>query len=120
MLIVNITVLIVSLLIIIHIVNLLLGKLKEGMNEENLKCDSKLKNDPIYLSKVNAAEIKVMKEQVGDIKKMRDDMEILKGLVMNNTKGVKKMSDELVKKKTELIGDFEGNEDEIPRVSGLQ
>lgn len=106
---VNITLFFISLLILFQCLEIFNTELVEGATGS---CE--LDNDPIYLAKTNASDIKVMKEQVADIKRMRDDMEILKGLVLQNTQGVKQMSDELEKQTSELTGGFEGDMDEIP------
>ena len=109
MLIVNITLFAISLLILHECMKMFNTNLVEGATGS---CE--LDNDPVYLAKTNAADIKVMKEQVADIKRMRDDMDILKDLVLQNTQGVKQMSDELEKQTSELTGGLEGNVDDIP------
>jgi hypothetical protein len=115
MLLVNFTLFIISLLILLQCFSFIRLNLIEGASGS---CD--LDNDPVYLAKTNAADIKVMKEQVGDIKRMRDDMEILKDLVAKNTDGVKKMSDELQNQTSQLTGGFDGDIDSIPTMEGIE
>lgn len=114
MFLVNFTLFAISLLILLYCVSSVRFNLIEGASGS---CE--LDNDPVYLAKTNAADIKVMKEQVGDIKRMRDDMDILKDLVLQNTNGVKKMSDELEKQTSELTGGFDGDVDNIPTTDGI-
>lgn len=88
--------------------------------KEGARGSCNLDKDPTYLAKLNAANIKAMKNEIEDSKKLKEDIKILSGIVENNAKSIKSMSDELKSSADELTGglDLEGG-DELPSVDGL-
>ena len=112
---INIILCFFSLLIIISILDSVNPVMKEGATGS---CN--LDKDPTYLAKVNAASIKAMKDDIGEVKKMKEDIEILTKLVGNNSTSIKKMGEALQEKSSELTGGFDPDSgDELPSVSGL-
>ena len=104
-----------SLLIIISVIDYMNPVVKEGATGS---CD--LDKDPTYLAKVNAAGIKAMKDDIGEVKKMKEDIDILTKLVGNNSKNIKKMGETLQEKSSELTGGLDPDSgDELPSVSGM-
>ncbi len=88
-----------SLLIIFSILDYVWPVTMEGATGS---CD--LDKDPTYLAKLNAANIKAMKDEVGEAKKLREDITLLTELVQNNSKNIQAMGDELQEKSSELTG----------------
>ncbi len=112
---IDITLIVFSLLIVISIIDYVRPNLKEGATGG---CD--LNKDPIYLAKVNAADIKGMKDDIGEVKKLKEDIVILTNLVNNNAKSIQAMGDELKSKSDELTGGWEADSGEdLPSVGGL-
>jgi hypothetical protein len=90
--------------------------MKEGATGS---CD--LDNDPTYLAKVNAANIKAMKDDIGEVKKLKEDIDILTELVGNNSTSIKKMGEALQEKSSELTGGLDPESgDELPSVTGME
>ncbi len=112
---IDIALIVFSLLIVLSILDYVRPNLKEGATGG---CD--LSKDPTYLAKVNAADIKGMKDDIGEVKKLKEDIVILTNLVSNNAKSIQKMGDELKAKSDELTGGWnsESGED-LPSASGL-
>ena len=97
--IINIVLCFFSLLIILSTLDFILPNLKEGATGS-----SELDNDPTYLAKVNAATIKAMKDDMGESKKMKEDIEILTDLVEKNAKSIQSMGEEMEDNASELTG----------------
>lgn len=110
----NIVLCFFSLLIILSVFNNLFPVLKEGATGS---CD--LENDPTYLAKVNAANIKAMKDEVGEAKKLREDIDILTELVEKNATSIQSMGEDLQEKSSELTGGFDPESGDIPDIDGL-
>tara|TARA_B110000261_G_C13066283_1_gene350286 strand:- start:1457 stop:1837 length:381 start_codon:yes stop_codon:yes gene_type:complete len=113
---VNVVLCFFSLLIIVSILNYVNPVMKEGATGS---CD--LDNDPTYLAKVNAANIKAMKDDIGEVKKLKEDIDILTELVGNNSTSIKKMGEALQEKSSELTGGLDPESgDELPSVTGME
>ena len=112
---INIVLCFFSLLIILSMLDYVWPVTKEGATGS---CD--LDKDPTYLAKLNAANIKAMKDEVGEAKKLREDVTILTEPVKKNAKNIQAMGEELQAKSSELTGGYNAESgDEIPSVTGL-
>lgn len=102
-------------LIILSLHNFINPSFKEGATGKY-----ELDKDPTYLAKVNAANIKAMKDEIGESKKLKEDIKILSEIVKNNAKSIKAMGDEIKGSSDKLTGglDLEGG-DELPSINGL-
>ena len=104
-----------SFLILVSLHDFINPSFKEGATGT---CE--LDKDPTYLAKVNAANIKAMKDEIGESKKLKEDIKILSEIVEKNAKSIKAMGDEIKGSADELTGglDLEGG-DELPSINGL-
>ena len=81
--------------------------------------DPGLNKDPLYLAKLNAANIHYLKEQVDSLSELKQQVNTLKAQVENNTAGINGIGEQLTLSAQELTGRDPNSKEPIPAATGL-
>ena len=107
-----------TLLIIIHLLNL--SPIIEGAEFDTSKyTDNNLGNDPLYLARLNAANITYLKGRIDDVSKLRQEVQDLSGSVHANAIGITEMNKHLSGISAGISGRKPDSKEPIPQATGL-
>ena len=93
-------------LIITSIYKTLIPKISENMtgNMETTYKDPELSNDPVYLAKLNAANIAYLKEQIDGISQIKSDFEKIHEQVESNSMNIQGLNQAIESTKDSIPG----------------
>ena len=81
--------------------------------------DPGLNNDPLYLAKLNAANISYLKEQLDKLSGLKEQVATLSSQNDNNSTAIRGIGDQLTASSQQLTGRDPNSTDPIPSATGL-
>jgi len=81
--------------------------------------DPGLNNDPLYLAKLNAANISYLKDQVDKLNGLKEQVATLTSQTNNNATAIRGVGDQLTASSQQLTGRDPNSKEPIPTATGL-
>jgi hypothetical protein len=81
--------------------------------------DPGLNNDPLYLAKLNAANISYLKDQVDKLSGLKEQVATLSSETDNNSTAIRGIGDQLTASSQQLTGRDPNSTEPIPSATGL-
>ena len=81
--------------------------------------DPGLNNDPLYLAKLNAANISYLKDQVDKLSGLKEQVATLSSETDNNSTAIRGIGDQLTASSQQLTGRDPNSTEPIPTATGL-
>jgi len=124
MILVKILIILLAILIVIQLYNLIKRFMKRKEGLENMATVSKytetdLNADPLYLAKLNAANITYLKEQVDKLNGLKEQVATLNAETDNNTTAITALGEQLTQTSQEITGRDPNNPEPFPEATGL-
>ena len=129
MILVKILIILLAILIVIQLYNLFKRFMKRKEGLENMATEKKaivstytdtdLNADPLYLAKLNAANITYLKEQVDKLNGLKEQVATLNAQTDNNSTAITALGEQLTLTSQELTGRDPDSKEPFPEVTGL-
>jgi hypothetical protein len=84
------------------------------------KCTTGLNQDPLYLAKVNSADITYLKEQVDKLTDLKQQVNVLNSQVENNSTAITALGQQFNTTAQQVTGRSADSTEPIPSASGLE
>ena len=81
--------------------------------------DPGLNNDPLYLAKLNAANISYLKDQVDSLNTLKEQVATLSSQTENNSVAVRGIGDQMTTSAQQLTGRDPNSKEPLPSATGL-
>jgi len=81
--------------------------------------DPGLNNDPLYLAKLNAANISYLKDQVDKLNGLKEQVATISSQTDNNSTAIKGIGDQMTVSSQQLTGRDPNSKEPLPSASGL-
>lgn len=133
MILINVLIILLSVLIILSLLRgfkrflIYMGwQIREGLENMELSTntirytDPGLNNDPLYLAKLNAANISYLKDQIDKLNGLKEQVTTLRSETDNNSTAIRGIGDQLTVTSQELTGRDPKSDEPIPTASGLE
>jgi hypothetical protein len=88
-------------------------------NDTSHYTDPGLNNDPLYLAKLNAANISYLKDQVDKLNGLKEQVTTLSSQTENNSTALRGIGDQLTASSQQLTGRDPNSKEPIPTATGL-
>ena len=88
-------------------------------NDTTHYTDPGLNNDPLYLAKLNAANISYLKDQVDKLNGLKEQVTTLSSQTENNSTALRGIGDQLTASSQQLTGRDPNSKEPIPTATGL-
>ena len=88
-------------------------------NDTSHYTDPGLNNDPLYLAKLNAANISYLKDQVDKLNGLKEQVTTLSSQTDNNSTALRGIGDQLTASSQQLTGRDPNSKEPIPTATGL-
>ncbi len=88
-------------------------------NDSSHYTDPGLNNDPLYLAKLNAANISYLKDQVDKLNGLKEQVTTLRSQTENNSTALRGIGDQLTASSQQLTGRDPNSKEPIPTATGL-
>jgi hypothetical protein len=135
MILINVLIILLSVLIILSLLRgfkrflIYMGwQIREGLENMDTELntntirytDPGLNNDPLYLAKLNAANISYLKDQIDKLNGLKEQVTTLRSETDNNSTAIRGIGDQLTVTSQELTGRDPNSNEPIPTASGLE
>ena len=91
----------------------------EGLEDKRTYTEVSLQQDPLYLAKVNSANISYLKEQVDKLNELKQQVKVLQSQVESNVTATNDIGVQLKTTSKELTGGA-GDPDNLPSLNSLE
>lgn len=91
----------------------------ETKDKSSVYTDPGLNKDPLYLATINAANISYLKEQVDALSELKQQVNMLKSQVENNTSGISAMGEQFALTAQQITSRDANSKEPIPMATGL-